>query len=84
MPKHLACVVFDAEEFPERMPRPTKYIPQMIDFIQRLIEKNHAYVAEDGVVYFDTNLFPTTVDCLATPSTPSVLVRSGLTAKLNK
>ena len=44
-------VVFDAEEFPERMPRPTKYIPQMIAFIQRLIEKNHAYVAEDGVVY---------------------------------
>ena len=51
-------VVFDAEEFPERMPRPTKYIPQMIAFIQRLIEKNHAYVAEDGVVYFDTQSFP--------------------------
>ena len=51
-------VVFDAEQFPERMPRPTDYIPQMIAFIQRLIEKNHAYVAEDGVVYFDTQSFP--------------------------
>ena len=51
-------VVFDADEFPERMPRPTNFIPQMIAFIQRLIDDNHAYVAADGVVYFDTQSFP--------------------------
>ncbi|MAV54999.1 MAG: cysteine--tRNA ligase [Phycisphaerae bacterium] len=50
-------VVFDADQFPERMPRPTDFIPQMIAFIERLIDKGHAYVATDGVVYFDTQSF---------------------------
>jgi cysteinyl-tRNA synthetase len=38
-------------------PRATEYIPQMIEFIEALLEKGVAYVAEDGV-YFDVDKFP--------------------------
>jgi len=38
-------------------PRATEYIPQMITFIQQLIEKGAAYIAEDGV-YFDIDKYP--------------------------
>jgi cysteinyl-tRNA synthetase len=38
-------------------PRATEYIPQMIRFIQALIDKGAAYVAEDGV-YFDIDKYP--------------------------
>ncbi len=37
-------------------PRATEYIPQMITFIQTLIEKGAAYIAEDGV-YFDIDKY---------------------------
>ncbi len=40
------------------MPRPTQYVKGMIELIQRLIERGHAYVARDGVVYFDVKSFP--------------------------
>ena len=40
------------------MPRPTQCIPQMIALIERLIARKHAYVAGDGVVYFDIKTFP--------------------------
>jgi len=42
----------------ELMPRPTAYIGAMLRMIERLIEKGHAYVGGDGVVYFDTRSFP--------------------------
>ncbi len=42
---------------PHVMPRATEHIPLMIDLIQRLITKGHAYVAADGV-YFDVTTFP--------------------------
>ncbi len=38
-------------------PRATEYIPQMIIFIQALLDKGAAYVAEDGV-YFDIDKYP--------------------------
>jgi cysteinyl-tRNA synthetase len=38
-------------------PRATEYIPQMIEFIEALLEKGVAYVAGDGV-YFDVDKFP--------------------------
>jgi len=38
-------------------PRATEYIPQMIEFIEALLEKGLAYVAKDGV-YFDVDKFP--------------------------
>ena len=38
-------------------PRATDYIPQMVEFIEALVEKGVAYVASDGV-YFDIDKFP--------------------------
>ncbi len=51
-------VAVEADRFPERLPRPTAYIEGMIELIERLIESQHAYVADDGVVYFDVASFP--------------------------
>ncbi len=42
---------------PTYEPRATGHIPEMIELIQRLIERGHAYVAE-GDVYFDVRSFP--------------------------
>ena len=36
----------------------TENIGNIIDFVQRLIEKGHAYPAENGDVYFDVATFP--------------------------
>lgn len=49
-----------AHEFasnPELMPRPTRCIREMVSLIERLVERGHAYVASDGVVYFDVKSF---------------------------
>ncbi len=51
-------VASDVENDPTCMPRPTRCIPQMIDLVKRLIDRGHAYVAMDGVVYFDVRSFP--------------------------
>ena len=51
-------IVLDFESNPTLMPRPTAYIKEMISMVQKLIEKGNAYVASDGVVYFDINSFP--------------------------
>jgi cysteinyl-tRNA synthetase len=51
-------IVEDASSDATLMPRPTQYIEQMIKMVQCLIESNHAYVAQDGVVYFDVQSFP--------------------------
>ncbi len=46
---------------PTYEPRATASIPQMQDLIARLIERGHAYVADDGSgdVYFDVKSWPT-------------------------
>ena len=36
----------------------TENIGNIIDFVQQLIEKGHAYPAENGDVYFDVATFP--------------------------
>ena len=46
-------------EHAEDYPKATDYIPQMIDLVRRLIERNIAYVAEDKSVYFAIARFPT-------------------------
>ncbi|MCH2154266.1 MAG: cysteine--tRNA ligase [Phycisphaerales bacterium] len=43
---------------PELMPRPSRLVPEMIALVETLVEKGHAYVASDGVVYFDVQSFP--------------------------
>src|SRR5688572_25468427 len=46
-------IAFEVQKKPELMPRPTRFIESMIKMTQTLIERGHAYVARDGVVYFD-------------------------------
>jgi L-cysteine:1D-myo-inositol 2-amino-2-deoxy-alpha-D-glucopyranoside ligase len=43
---------------PDRFPRATQHIPQMLDLIERLVANGHAYVVE-GHVYFDVSSWPT-------------------------
>ena len=38
-------------------PRATKYIHEMIDIIENLISKNHAYISSSGDVYFSVKSF---------------------------
>ena len=42
---------------PAYEPRATGHVPEMIELIRRLIEGDHAYIA-DGDVYFDVRSFP--------------------------
>lgn len=42
---------------PDHQPKATQYIPQMIELIKKLIEKNYAYELDDGV-YFEVEKFP--------------------------
>ena len=51
-------IAIEAQQQPDLMPRPTQYIQQMIAMIERLIRNGHAYVASDGVVYFDVQSYP--------------------------
>ena len=39
-------------------PRATRHVEQMIELIDRLIERGHAYTSEDGSVYYDVSSFP--------------------------
>jgi cysteinyl-tRNA synthetase len=39
------------------MPRPTRHIESFIDLIQKLIQRGHAYLGADGVVYYDVGSF---------------------------
>jgi cysteinyl-tRNA synthetase len=43
---------------PDRIPRATDHIGNMITMIEQLIDRGHAYVAADGVVYFSVETFP--------------------------
>ncbi len=42
----------------DRYPRATEYIERMVEFIQLLIDRGHAYPADDGAVYFSVASFP--------------------------
>ena len=41
-----------------QLPRATEFVPRMVEQIQILIDKGHAYKADDGSVYFDVSSFP--------------------------
>ena len=43
---------------PDIEPRATEYIPHMIDLIEILLRKDHAYKAENGDVYFSVANYP--------------------------
>ncbi len=51
-------VAIETQTHPELLPRPTRFIPQMIELTRKLISRGHAYVAADGAVYFDVRSFP--------------------------
>ncbi|WP_157870792.1 cysteine--tRNA ligase [Candidatus Coxiella mudrowiae] len=42
---------------PDIEPRATLYIPEIIKLIEKLIDKQHAYIGENGDVYFDVRSF---------------------------
>ena len=48
-------VVADGEE---HLPRATAHVREMLALIGRLLERGHAYVAEDGAAYFRVTSFP--------------------------
>lgn len=39
-------------------PKATEHMPEIIDMVKTLIENGHAYAADNGDVYFDTESFP--------------------------
>lgn len=43
---------------PENVPRATDHIEGMQQLIAKLIDRGHAYVADDGVVYYSVESFP--------------------------
>jgi cysteinyl-tRNA synthetase len=43
---------------PNQEPRATEFIPQMIALIEKLVQKKHAYQAQNGDVFFDVRSFP--------------------------
>ncbi len=45
-------------EYPERVPKATQFIDEMQQMISKLIERGHAYVGSDGVVYYGVESFP--------------------------
>jgi len=51
-------VIEAARQRPELMPRPTRYVAEMISLVERLIARGHAYVGVDGAVYYDVSSFP--------------------------
>ncbi|GAA1487190.1 cysteine--tRNA ligase [Brachybacterium fresconis] len=44
---------------PTYEPRATGHVPEMIELMQRLIERGHAYADGNGSVYFDVSSLPT-------------------------
>jgi cysteinyl-tRNA synthetase len=43
---------------PHVLPKATENVPEMIELIQKLIENGHAYVVDNGSVYYDVPSFP--------------------------
>ena len=46
-----------AEEYPQRMPHATQNVDAMLAMIRVLIDRGHAYQAEDGAVYYSVESF---------------------------
>jgi len=47
-----------ADEYPDRMPRATRFVEShMIPMIEKLIDNAHAYLADDGAVYYAVESF---------------------------
>jgi cysteinyl-tRNA synthetase len=59
---HLARFLEDAEALrmtrPDVLPRATEHIEEMVDIIERLLERGHAYRTDDGSVFFRIASWP--------------------------
>jgi len=42
----------------DHLPRATDHVPDMVRMIERLVASGHAYVTDDGAVYYDVTSFP--------------------------
>ena len=51
-------VIQEGREDSSLLPRPTAWVSEMIELVEQLVEKDHAYVGGDGVVYFSVESFP--------------------------
>jgi cysteinyl-tRNA synthetase len=47
-----------AFEYPQRVLHATQHIAEMQSLIARLLQRKHAYIADDGVVYYSVESFP--------------------------
>lgn len=47
-----------AFEYPQRVFHATEHIGDMQQLIERLLQQGHAYIADDGVVYYSVESFP--------------------------
>ena len=54
---HTDCAALGCLE-PHIEPSAVEHIPQQIEMIETLVEKGHAYVSDDGSVYFQVSSFP--------------------------
>lgn len=60
--KYAAAVFVDSAllgiRLPDHTPKATEHIPQMIELTQTLVDRGHAYVVDNGSVYYDVTSFP--------------------------
>lgn len=42
---------------PNTLTRVTEYVPEIIKYVEKIIENGYAYATSDGSVYFDTRAF---------------------------
>ena len=60
--KYAAAAFDDARDLGIRpadaYPKATEHIPEMLELTQTLIDKGHAYVVDNGSVYYDVRSFP--------------------------
>ncbi|MGQ0669802.1 MAG: cysteine--tRNA ligase [Actinomycetota bacterium] len=42
----------------DRYPRATEHIEEMLDLTRKLVDRGHAYVVDDGTIYYDVSSFP--------------------------
>ncbi|KAI9841872.1 MAG: hypothetical protein M1837_000342 [Sclerophora amabilis] len=42
---------------PDQLTRVTEYVPEIVEFVERIVQNEFAYVASDGSVYFDIDAF---------------------------
>ena len=59
--KYIDAMHEDSEKLnilrPDSEPKATEYMPQIIDLIQQLVDKDYAYVGDNGDVYYDVSKF---------------------------